>query len=152
MGRDGRRISRIRRRVTPRQLDLNLHMNQAAYAEVTELGRTDWVVRSGAWARWRSAGVIPVVAEQTLVYRRELKLWAAYQVDTRAVRVDGRLLVFEGYVLVGDRVHARNDTRLIFVGPDGVVPADAVPALCEGLLAEPLAVSDWRVATDEGRP
>lgn len=143
--RDGRRISRIRRRVGPDRLDLNLHLNQAAYAEALELGRTDWVVRSGAWERWRAAGVNPVVAEQHIVYRRELALGMRYAIDTRAVRLDGRLLAFEGHLVVGERVHARNETKLLFVGPSGVVAADRVAELCEGLLAEPLEVDDWRV-------
>jgi acyl-CoA thioesterase FadM len=148
--RDGRLVSRIRRRVSPRNLDLNLHMNQAAYAEVMELGRTDWVVRSGAWERWRAAGVNAVVAEQRIVYRRELKLWAAYEIDTRAVQVAGRLLEVVSHLLVGDRVHARNDTKLIFVGRDGVLAPERAAELADGLLAEPLEVVSWRVGSRSG--
>jgi acyl-CoA thioesterase FadM len=145
LGRDGRTVSRIHRRVHPRQIDLNWHMNQAAYAEVMELGRTDWILRSNGWARWRDEGVHPVVAEQRIVYRRELKPLQRYTIDTRAVAIDGRLLVVQSHLIVGDRVHARNDTRLIFIGPDGVLAPDAVPPLCEALLTEALPVVDWRV-------
>jgi acyl-CoA thioesterase FadM len=145
LGRDGRTVSRIRSRVSPRQVDVNLHMNQAAYAEVLELGRLDLIVRSGAWDRWRAAGIKPVVAEQRIVYRRELKPLARFEVDTRAVAVDGRLLCFEGHLVVGDRVHARGDAKLIFLGPDGVLAPDRVAAACEGLLADRLPVEDWTV-------
>ncbi len=145
MHRDGSLVSRIDRRVRVRDIDFNLHMNQAVYATVTEYGRTDWLIRSGAWSRWRKAGIKPVVAHQTLVYRRELRHGIRYTIDTRAVAVEGRLLCLQGMLLVGDRVHARNDTKLIFIGPDGVLPAAQVPAVCEGFLAPALPVDNWRV-------
>lgn len=147
-GRDGRTVSRIRRRVSLREVDLNLHMNQAAYAEVLELGRTDWFLRSGAWDRWREARLETVVAEQHIVYRRELKPLAAYEIDTRAVEVQGRLLSLVGHVLVGDRVHTRAEVKLLFVGPRGVLAPDEVRTLAEGFLAPALPVADWRVVGD----
>ncbi|MEZ4241221.1 MAG: thioesterase family protein [Myxococcota bacterium] len=143
--RDGRLTSRIVRRVGPRELDLNLHMNQAAYAQAFELGRTDWVVRSGAWARFRAEGIGAVVAEQRIVYRRELRLGTRYEILSRAVRIDGRLLRFEGHLVVGERVHAKNEAALLFVGPEGVLGAEPVAALCADFVAEPLGVVDWRL-------
>ncbi len=144
--RDGRLVSRLRRRVPLDRIDFNVHMNQAAYAEVGELGRTDWVLRTRAWQRWQAVGVKPVVADQHIVYRRELRPLQAYEIDTRAVAVEGRLLRLDHHLLVGDRVHTRIEVHLIFIGPDGVLPADEARALCEGLLTEPLPVRDWRVA------
>ena len=138
-------VSHLSRRVALRQVDINRHMNQAAYAEAFEYGRLDWVLRSGAWSRWSEGGVRCVVAEQRIVYRRELKPLARYDLDTRAVRVEGRLLVIEGHVLVGDRVHTLGEVRMIFIGPDGVLKPEAVPPICEGLLTEPLQVEGWRV-------
>ncbi|MCB9570063.1 MAG: acyl-CoA thioesterase [Myxococcales bacterium] len=143
--RDGRLVSRLERRVRFGEIDPNLHMNQAVYARVAEYGRTDWVIRSQAWQRWRSEGIKPVVAEQHIVYRRELRAGTRYLVDTRATAVDGRLLRVESVLLVGDRVHARDDTKLIFIGRDGVLAADAVQACCAGLLSEPLAIEAWQV-------
>jgi acyl-CoA thioesterase FadM len=145
LGRDGRLVSRIERRVRLSEVDINGHMNQAAYAQVLELGRLDWVVRSGAWAAWRRDRIGPVVAEQRIVYRRELAPRQRYAIDTRVVRVEGRLLAFEGHILVGDRVHAKSEAKLIFVGPDGVLSPEAVEARCARYLVETLAVDDWRV-------
>jgi acyl-CoA thioesterase FadM len=145
LGQDGRLVSRLQRRVWPHEIDLNRHMNQAVYAQIMELGRADWLLRSGAWGRWRAMGFNPIVAEQTLVYRRELGPLARYTLDTRAVRVEGRLLCFEHHALLGDRVAARGVVKLLFVGAQGVLPPESVPALCEGLLAQPLPITDWRV-------
>lgn len=145
MGRDGRLVSRITRRVKLAEIDLNGHMNQASYAQVLELGRMDWVIRAGAWGHWRSRDVAPVVAEQRIVYRRELKPRQRYAIDTRAVRMEGRLLVFESLITVGDRVHALGEAKLIFIGRGGVLSAEDARSLCDGFLAEPAAVEDWRV-------
>ena len=137
--------SRLARRVRPSEIDLNLHMNPAAYAQVGEVSRTDWVIRSGAWDRWSEAGVRPVVAEQHIVYRRELKPLQRYELDSRAVGFDGRLLCVETHLVVGDRVHARMEVKLIFVGEGGVLSAEAARDACEGLVTEPLEVEGWRV-------
>lgn len=145
LGRDGRLVSRIDRRVHLREIDPNLHMNQAVYAQVTELGRADWLIRSRAWSQWRSEETKPVVAEQILVYRRELRLGTRYTIDTRCIAIDGRLLHLRSLVLVGDRVHTQNDAKLIFIGGDGVLDAASVEALCEKFISEPLLVQDWRI-------
>ncbi len=145
MRRDGARISQIHRRVRPREIDINLHMNQAVYATIFELGRTDWAIRSGAWRTCREAGLTPMVADQTLIYRKELRTFQRYTVDTRAVALEGRLLVVEGHVLVGDRVHTVGRARLLFVGPNGVLKADEVERHCSGWLVEALPVEDWQV-------
>jgi acyl-CoA thioesterase FadM len=127
------------------QVDFFGHMNQSRYAEHLELGRTDLLVRSGAWQRWRQAGVYPVVARQQITYRRELKPGQRFDIDTRAVGYDGRLVHFQGAMLVGDRVHAMGDVYLIFLGPDGVLDAHEVRRHTSDLVTEPLAIEDWVV-------
>jgi len=143
--RDEPLVSRLRRRVTPCQIDINLHMNQAAYAQMIELGRIDWALRSGALQHCRDQGIHPVVAEQTIVYRRELRPGTAYELDTRAVGVDGRLLVLESHLVVGGRVHATGTVKMIFVGSDGVLAPGELPPLVEPYLVEPRAMEDWQV-------
>lgn len=142
---DGRRVSRIERRVLLSEIDLNRHMNQATYAQVMEIGRMDLVIGSGSWADFERQGLHAVVAEQRIIYRRELKPGQRYLMDTRATAMDGRLLVFETHLLVGDRVHAKGIAKLIFVGKDGVLSAEDATAACEAYLTDALPVEDWRV-------
>lgn len=112
---------------------------------MAELARVTWLLRSGALQRWRAQGVNPMVARQTVVYRRELKPLQRFEVDTRAVGLDGRLLQVEHLFVVVDRVHTRVDLALLFVGADGVQTVERVSALCGDPVVEPLAVEDWRV-------
>jgi acyl-CoA thioesterase FadM len=140
------RITRLTRRVQLTEIDTNLHMNQAAYLQVGELARVDWAIRCDAVGRWRAEALKPLVAEQRVVYRRELAPLQRYVLDTRAVRVDGKLLWLETNLLVGRRVHARVDAALLFVGEGRVVGAPTAARVHEPLLAEPLAVRDWELA------
>lgn len=146
LGADGATVVRTRHRVRLDQIDLNWHMNQAEYAREGEWGRTAWVLRSKAWPRWRAEGINPVVASQEIVYRRELKPLQRFTIDTRSPGMDGRLLHLQQHLCVGDAVHARIETRLIFVGRGGVLSADDTAARCAGLHTAPLAVEGWRLA------
>ena len=150
MTEDGALISQLHRRVGLSAMDINRHMNQAVYAQIFELGRTDWLIRSGGARRWRADGVNGVVASQHIVYRRELGLGVRYTIDTRAIELRGRLLLLQGHVLVGQRVHTRADVEVLFIGPDGVLDAEAAAGFCAGLLTAPLPVEDWAVATARG--
>lgn len=145
---DRTHISRLRQRVWPSQIDINLHMNQAVYAQVLEAGRLDLVVRSGALAAWRAAGTNVVVAHQNITYRRELRLGAQFLLDSRPIGVEGRLLLVEGHFLVGDRVHAIGRVGLLSVGPDGVLSGDEVAEMAAPYLVEPLEVENWSVVSD----
>ncbi len=138
-------VSRLQRRVRVGECDFNMHMNQAAYAEVAELGRTDWVFRSGLVRTLWRAKTKPVVAEQRLVYRRELKPGQKYALDTRATGFDGRLLNVDTHLLVGDRVHAVVYTKLISIGPAGVLDPDAARDLLSPFVTDALPVQDWRI-------
>ncbi len=133
-------------RVRPAQIDFNNHMNQSCYAQVLELGRADWILGTRAYMDWRKQGYNPVVAEQTITYRRELRVFQAYRIDTRVIGMDGRLLVFEQHMLVGERVHAKGVVKLIFVGPDGVESGERVGQLTRDFVSEALAVEGWRLA------
>lgn len=138
-------VSRLPQRVHLDYVDWNWHMNQSRYAEVMELGRGHWMVQSGSWAAWRAQGGNPVVANQAIVYRRELKPWQRFVVDTRAIGVDERMLHLQGHILVGDKVHAVSDVRILFVGKHGVLPAEEVEAMCADRLHPALPVENWAV-------
>lgn len=138
-------VHRRVRRVGLSEIDLNLHMNQRVYAAIAELSRAEWFMATRLWDTWRADGLNPMVAEQRITYRRELKPFARYTIDTRPVAVDGRFLTLQQWFLVGDRAHTRVDVKLLFVGPDGVLSPEAVTALIQPIVQEPLAVVDWRV-------
>ena len=140
-------VRRSHHRVWPRHVDFNRHMNQAAYAAVCEEARVPWLLDSGCWPQWRAAGIHPVVAEQTLVYRRELAPFQRFLIDTRAVGMDGRLLVIEQHIIVDAKIHTRNRVKLLFIGPDGVLSAADTTDLCAKLLSSFFTVDSYAIHT-----
>lgn len=88
-------VSVLRQRVWLDELDINVHMNNAKYLAVMDLGRTDWIVRSGAW-RWMTHDKMsPVVGGAMVRYRRSLQLFQPYLLKTRLLGWDERWLYIE---------------------------------------------------------
>jgi acyl-CoA thioesterase FadM len=121
-------------------------MNQAAYAEVMELARWHWMVRSGMFRTMVRDRLNVVVGRQEIVYRRELKPLTAFVIDVRAIDIERRAVRVEHHFIVGDRVHAKGTADLVVLGRDGVAPADTVRSTFGPLVQPRLQVTDWRVA------
>ena len=88
-------VSVLQQRVWPDELDINVHMNNAKYLAVMDLGRTDWIVRAGAWKLMRYEKMAPVVGGAMVRYRRSLKLFQPYELRTRLLGWDERWLYIE---------------------------------------------------------
>jgi acyl-CoA thioesterase FadM len=88
-------ISRLRQRVWLDDLDFNIHMNNARYLAVMDLGRVDWIIRSGAWRLIRHAGMRPVVGGYMVRFRRSLRPFQRFELRTRLLGWDERWIYIE---------------------------------------------------------
>lgn len=122
-------ISRVRLRVRPADVDLNLHMNYAAYLEAMELARWDWFVRSGLASDFWRERLRPVVASLQIDYRKELAPLARYVVDTRLVGYDRRAIVMKQRFFVGDTLHAEATLSILILRASRPIPSDEVATL-----------------------
>jgi acyl-CoA thioesterase FadM len=87
-------------RVWFHDLDTSLHMNNARYWGLMDLGRADLMLRSGLWRAILRHGWVPVVNCGTIRFRREVRLF-------RALRLETRLLCWsEGWVVIQHRILA----------------------------------------------
>lgn len=137
--------SRFSHRVWPRYIDLNRHMNQAAYPEVMELARWDWIIRSGILAELVRARVSAVVASQSIVYRRELRPLQRFVVDTRVVGMRHRAIQLEQVFLVGTRVHTKATVELLPLSGGRVVAPERTQELLGTRVQPSLPIEDWCV-------
>jgi len=113
-------VSRIPMRVLPNDLDLIGHMNNGVYLTVLDLGRMDLMVRSGMWSALQRAGVHPVVASETITFRRSLDPWQRYEVETRYAGADERSGVYiEQRFTVRGEIHAQAMIRARFLRRGG---------------------------------
>ena len=88
-------VSILPQRVWLDELDINVHMNNAKYLAVMDLGRTDWIVRSGGWRLMIHEKMSPVVGGAMVRYRRSLHLFQPYLLKTRLLGWDERWLYIE---------------------------------------------------------
>ena len=87
--------SHVRFRVNPGDLDVQRHMNNGRYLTLMDLGRMDLMVRSRFWRRITEQGWYPVVAGQSITYRRSLQLWEKFDLASRVLGHDERWIYME---------------------------------------------------------
>lgn len=70
-------------RVFPNDLDIFFHVNNGVYLTYADLGRTDLMLRSGAFSKIRKQGWYAVAAGVSIEFRRSLKLGQQVTITTR---------------------------------------------------------------------
>ncbi|KAG9394144.1 Thioesterase-like superfamily [Carpediemonas membranifera] len=96
----------LKRRCTLLDIDYNMHMNNAAYFSVLELGRHDAMVRAGLLKFFLSKNTIPICGGGQIRYRRSVQFMAKYTIRTRIIHIDEKTFFFRQEILVGKNVAA----------------------------------------------
>jgi len=112
-------VARTSFRVVPTDLDLLGHVNNGKYLTLMDVARIDLLMRAGVWDELRRRGWYPVVAGQTITYRRSLRLGQRFDVYSRAVGIDDRWVYVEQTFCVGRDVYARAVVRSRFLKRSG---------------------------------
>ncbi len=85
----------LKLRVLPNDLDIYLHMNNGRYATIMDLGRLDYLQRTGLLKQSRRHQWVPVVAQVDLNFLRPLKLFQAFALKTKVVYWDTHWVFLE---------------------------------------------------------
>jgi YbgC/YbaW family acyl-CoA thioester hydrolase len=72
-------------RVWPSDLDVLRHMNNGKYLSIMDLARIDFLQRTGIAAKFKRAGLFPIVTKSCMRYRRSLTLWQSFTIETAFV-------------------------------------------------------------------
>ncbi len=104
---DPRDVLRVRRRVWPGDLDELRHVNNGVYLSMLDLARYELLRRAGLWERMRKAGVYPVVASQTITYRKSLELGQRFEIESRILGYDARAVFLEQRFVAAGELYAR---------------------------------------------
>ncbi|MCC7253918.1 thioesterase family protein [Hyphomicrobium sp.] len=110
-------ISELTFRVLPNDLDLSLHMNNGRYLAIMDLGRLDLIVRIGLGrAVWRN-GWTPVANAALVRFRRELRAFERYRLETRVVGwQDQAVLIEQSFIFAGGEREGQVAARALFKG------------------------------------
>jgi acyl-CoA thioesterase FadM len=105
-------------RVLPTDIDIAMHVNNGMYFSLMDLGRFDLMARSGTWKAMRRRGWSPVAAGETIAFRRSLRLWQQYTIETKIIGLDAKAIYFEQRMVVDGEIYARAyiATRLVSKG------------------------------------
>jgi len=90
----------LRMRVWPTDLDPNVHMNNARYLSVMDLGRFDLILRTGMGRVLRRKGWRPLMGAAWVRYRRALAPFERFEIRSRFVGWDERRSYVEHRILV----------------------------------------------------
>ena len=88
-------LSLLHFRVWPHDLDSSLHMNNGRYFGIMDLGRLDLIFRSGLWRAVLRHRWIPVLDAAIVRFRRELRPFQAFRLETRVLAWTGATLLIE---------------------------------------------------------
>jgi acyl-CoA thioesterase FadM len=105
--------------VWPPDLDVLFHVNNGVYLSMLDVARVDMLLRSGMAPRLRSAGFYPVVAAETIRFRRSLQLFQTFEVETRIIGWDEKAFIIQHHFLRRDEVVAEAVVRARFLKRKG---------------------------------
>jgi len=132
----------VRMRVWPLDLDLNRHVTNGRYFTLADIGRMDYVLRSGAFRVALRQRALPIVGDVWGKFRRELRVFESFEIHTRMLGWDDKWSFMEHRFVKDGRVAGVVIMRGLFRGRQGnVPPGDFAGEL--GLPAQSPPLPDW---------
>lgn len=120
-------VGRIRLTTLPTDIDILRHMNNGRYLSLFDLGRWDLMVRTDLSEIMQQRGWYPVVASETITFRKSLNLWQRFELQSRWVGHDDRALYLEHRAVVRGEIYASAIIRgRILRRAGGTVPMSEV--------------------------
>ncbi|MYM21997.1 thioesterase [Duganella sp. FT135W] len=138
-------ITVIRMGVWPHDLDLNRHVTNGRYFTMADIGRMDYVLKTGAFRTALRLKAVPIVGDAWGKFRRELKLFETFEIHTRMLGWDDKWSFLEHRFVKDGRTAGVVIMRGVFRAPKGTVPP-AVLIKDLGLPEQSPAMPDWLTA------
>lgn len=133
-------------RVWPTDLDIFNHMNNGVYLTLLDLGRTDLMLRCGAWQHFRRNKWYPVVVAETITFRKSLKPWQKFDIETAVIGWDDQSGYIEQRFVVKGEIYAQAIMRARYlVNPRGVLTPEQVFGGTGAWQGEQPILPDWVV-------
>jgi YbgC/YbaW family acyl-CoA thioester hydrolase len=105
--------------VWPPDLDVLGHVNNGVYLSMLDVARVDMMLRSGMLGLLRRHGFYAVVAAQTIRFRRSLRLFQSFEVETKVIGWDEKAFLLRHQFLRAGEVVAEAVVRSRFLKRKG---------------------------------
>lgn len=112
----------VRMRILPLDLDFNRHLTNGRYFTLADIGRLDYVLRSGAFRIALRHKAMPIVGDTWGKFRKELKLFEAFEIHTRLIGWDEKWTFMEHVFIRKRKVQAIVLMRGLFRAPGRTIP------------------------------
>lgn len=129
-------------RVMPPDLDYNIHMNNARYLSLMDVGRVDLIVRTRMWrAMWQNRWQA-VIAGSIVRYRRPLKPFQRMELTSRLIGWDDKWFYIDHRIAAGAVLACQAVMRGAFLDARGML-APVVLAQAMGVSTVAPALPGW---------
>jgi acyl-CoA thioesterase FadM len=118
--------ARLRFHVLPHDLDFNLHVNNARYLALMDLGRVDLLNQLGLMRLAFRGRWFPVLGQVSIRYHRPLFLFQGFDLATRIVGWDAKWFYLEQRFEREGKPVATAHARALVRGPGGSIPTDQI--------------------------
>ncbi len=149
-----RDVGRVTMRVMPNDIDLLGHINNGIYLSLMDLGRMDLMIRTGDWKRLGKLGWYPVASNVTISYRRSLRTWEKYTLETKMIGFDEKGMYCEQRFVRGNELYVTGIMRARFLKRSGGTVSVAELAALADVDPATMQVPEWmsRWAQDVAMP
>jgi hypothetical protein len=119
-----------------------MHVNNGRYLTLADIGRMHWFARAGLMGVARQQKAFPVVGDAIAKFRRELKAFQSFEIDTRMIGWDHKWGFIEHRFIRDNRVLGVVAIRGVFKGPNGPVDPNVFLAALSHSTPSP-QLPDW---------
>lgn len=109
----------ITMRVLPTDLDLYMHMNNGVYFSLMDFGRWDLTFRNGLYDACKKQGWYPVVAGETIKFKKSLQLWDKFELHTEGMGYDERYFYIQQKFILKGQIMATGLIKVRFLKRSG---------------------------------
>ena len=107
-------VSTVWLRVLPTDLDVFLHVTNSKYIEIMNVGRLDYVIRSGWLKTALKKRAIMIVGSASFQYRRSVRVWQKLKLETRLIYWDSKWIFFEHKLFHSGHLSAQGIVKVLF--------------------------------------
>lgn len=109
-------------RALPNDIDSGLHVNNARYFSFMDLGRIDWLLRTGILTPAIRRKWVPTVGSQFIRFRKPLKCFKTFELQTKLICFDDKWCYIEQTFLRKKTVMAIGYVKAMFTSSKGNIP------------------------------